>query len=134
MDFVVEFVLGRVLEVDVASQRETAGMKAQDCARQQKTDTAEERLVPIQVFKGNHFGHSRGVDDAGQPWRLRHSAQVLSIIEVEFGPEARARRARARDRMAADLSMLGPKLAAFIGPENVPGEVFTPEARAALLA
>jgi 2-polyprenyl-6-methoxyphenol hydroxylase-like FAD-dependent oxidoreductase len=66
--------------------------------------------------------------------RLRHSAEVLSVIEVEFGPDARERRARVRSRMAMDPMMAAPKLAAFMGPELLPAEAFTPEARAALLA
>lgn len=66
--------------------------------------------------------------------RLRYSAELLSVVEAEFGPAARARRARARARMAADPMMLAPKLAAFIGPELLPAEAFTPEARSALLA
>jgi menaquinone-9 beta-reductase len=66
--------------------------------------------------------------------RLRFSAQVLSAMVAEFGPEARARRRRAQARMAADPTMSLPLAVPMVGPE-VPGpECFTEEFRQRLLA
>lgn len=65
--------------------------------------------------------------------RLRWSAQVLSVMECEFGPDARQRRARALARMADDQILWTPKLAAFAGPEVPPAEGFTDAVRDRLL-
>jgi 2-polyprenyl-6-methoxyphenol hydroxylase-like FAD-dependent oxidoreductase len=62
--------------------------------------------------------------------RLRFSASVLSQLQCEFGPEARERRIRTHERMAADPLLSMPMAAVMIGPE-VPGpEFFTEEHRA----
>lgn len=56
--------------------------------------------------------------------RLRISAQVQSIIENEFGDEARARRQRVHERQAQNPMLRMPQLATIIGPEKVRAEVF----------
>ncbi|MBV9566366.1 MAG: FAD-dependent monooxygenase [Bradyrhizobium sp.] len=57
--------------------------------------------------------------------RLRITAQVATTLRVEFGPQARERRARAGKRMAA--GQLAPLPASLIGPERLPAEAFLPE-------
>jgi 2-polyprenyl-6-methoxyphenol hydroxylase-like FAD-dependent oxidoreductase len=57
--------------------------------------------------------------------RLRFAAQLQSVLYNEFGPEARARRARARGRMAEDPSLGAPLAAVMVGPELIPAEAFT---------
>ena len=64
--------------------------------------------------------------------RLRITAQVATRLRVEFGPEARDRRARAGKRVAA--GQLGPLPASLIGPERLPAEAFLPETIEKLLA
>jgi len=56
--------------------------------------------------------------------RLRFSAKVQSLIENEFGPDARARRKRAYERRTADPMLQLPALATLIGPEKVPAIAF----------
>ncbi|HXN84526.1 MAG TPA: FAD-dependent monooxygenase [Candidatus Binataceae bacterium] len=56
--------------------------------------------------------------------RLRLTASTLSILNVEFGAQARERRMRVRDERARNiLPDTGP--AAFIGPEGLPAEWFS---------
>jgi 2-polyprenyl-6-methoxyphenol hydroxylase-like FAD-dependent oxidoreductase len=64
--------------------------------------------------------------------RLRITAQVATMLRVEFGPEARERRARVGKRMAA--GHLAPLPASLIGPERLPAEAFLPETIDRLLA
>ena len=66
--------------------------------------------------------------------RLRFVAGLDSILENEFGPEAEARRARARERQATDPSLMLWFLSAFAGPDGVPPESFDHSVRARLLA
>ena len=55
--------------------------------------------------------------------RLRLTASSLSIINAEFGEQARARRIKIREeRVRNNLPDLGP--AAFIGPDSMPPELF----------
>ena len=55
--------------------------------------------------------------------RLRLTASTFSILSVEFGDRARARRVRVREeRLRGIFPDLGP--AAFIGPEVLPAEMF----------
>jgi 2-polyprenyl-6-methoxyphenol hydroxylase-like FAD-dependent oxidoreductase len=64
--------------------------------------------------------------------RLRITAQVATTLRVDFGPEARERRARVGKRMAA--GQLAPLPASLIGPERLPAEAFLPETIDRLLA
>src|SRR5665213_188830 len=64
--------------------------------------------------------------------RLRITAQVATRLRVEFGSEARERRARVGKRLAA--GQLGPLPASLIGPERLPAEAFLPETIDKLLA
>ena len=64
--------------------------------------------------------------------RLRITAQVVTMLRVEFGQEARERRARVGKRMAA--GQLAPLRASMIGPERLPAEAFLPETIEKLLA
>ena len=64
--------------------------------------------------------------------RLRITAQVATRLRVEFGSEARERRARVGKRLAA--GQLGPLPASLIGPERLPAEAFLPETIEKLLA
>jgi 2-polyprenyl-6-methoxyphenol hydroxylase-like FAD-dependent oxidoreductase len=64
--------------------------------------------------------------------RLRITAQVATTLRVEFGSEARERRARAGKRVAA--GQLAPLPASLIGPERLPAEAFLPETVEKLLA
>jgi 2-polyprenyl-6-methoxyphenol hydroxylase-like FAD-dependent oxidoreductase len=66
--------------------------------------------------------------------RLRFVAGLDSILENEFGLEAEARRARARERQAADPSLMLWFLSAFAGPDGVPPESFDHSVRVRLLA
>ncbi len=59
--------------------------------------------------------------------RLRYTAHLQSVLANEFGPEARARRVRARERVAARPELGLTRAIVMIGPE-VPGpEAFTDE-------
>jgi hypothetical protein len=64
--------------------------------------------------------------------RLRITAQVVTTLRVEFGQEARERRARVGKRVAA--GQLAPLPASLIGPERLPAEAFFPETIEKLLA
>ncbi len=64
--------------------------------------------------------------------RLRITAQVATTLRVEFGPEARDRRARVGKRVAE--GRLAPLPASLIGPERLPAEAFLPETIDRLLA
>jgi len=66
--------------------------------------------------------------------RLRFSASVVSTLNNEFGPAARARRGRVRDRQMQDPTLLLPLIAAFIGPDSVPAETFEESTRQRLFA
>ena len=64
--------------------------------------------------------------------RLRVTARVATTLRVEFGQEARERRARVGKRVAA--GQLGPLPASLIGPERLPAEAFLSETIDRLLA
>jgi 2-polyprenyl-6-methoxyphenol hydroxylase-like FAD-dependent oxidoreductase len=64
--------------------------------------------------------------------RLRITAQVVTTLRVEFGQEARERRARVGKRVAA--GQLAPLRASMIGPEHLPAEAFLPETIEKLMA
>jgi hypothetical protein len=57
--------------------------------------------------------------------RLRIAARFARQLRVEFGPDAKARRARVTMRAAE--RRLSPYPAVLIGPERLPPEAFLPE-------
>lgn len=57
--------------------------------------------------------------------RLRIVGRLAAKVRVEFGPEARARRARVAQRAAE--RQLSPVPASLIGPERLPAEAYLPE-------
>lgn len=65
--------------------------------------------------------------------RLRFAASLTSVIDAEFGPEAKARRRRHFERTAADPMLGAHGFAVMAGPETLPPEIFTPEHRARVL-
>jgi 2-polyprenyl-6-methoxyphenol hydroxylase-like FAD-dependent oxidoreductase len=65
--------------------------------------------------------------------RLRFAAALVSALDSEFGDEAKARRKRAYRRFA-EAGQLWAGLAAIVGPENLPAEAFSEEARQQALA
>ena len=75
----------------------------------------------------------RYVDERAERMRrLRITARVVTTLRVEFGPEARERRARVGKRVGA--GQLAPFAASLIGPERLPAEAFLPETIDRLLA
>jgi 2-polyprenyl-6-methoxyphenol hydroxylase-like FAD-dependent oxidoreductase len=66
--------------------------------------------------------------------RLRLVASIVSILQNEFGPEASERRRRVHARRMQDPSIILPLMAAFVGPGNVPAEVFAGPVRERFLA
>ncbi len=65
--------------------------------------------------------------------RLRFAASLTSALEVEFGPEAKARRHSYDQRKAADPTLGVHGFAVMAGPEMLPPDFFTPEHRARVL-
>jgi 2-polyprenyl-6-methoxyphenol hydroxylase-like FAD-dependent oxidoreductase len=57
--------------------------------------------------------------------RLRFSTRLLSIYRMEFTEEARRRRLKGRERMAADPELMLPFVAMQKGPFAVPSEAFS---------
>lgn len=74
-----------------------------------------------------------GAERAERMRRLRFCAAITSILDAEFGPEARARRRRHFERSLADPSLGMHGFAVMAGPETLPPEIFTPEHRARVL-
>lgn len=74
-----------------------------------------------------------GAERAERMRRLRFCAGITSVLDAEFGPQARARRRRHFERTAADPSLGMHGFAVMAGPEALPPEVFTPEHRARVL-
>lgn len=66
--------------------------------------------------------------------RLRFVAALDSTLENEFGPDADARRARARARQIDDPALAQWFFSVFAGPEMMPAEAFDDSVRARLLA
>jgi 2-polyprenyl-6-methoxyphenol hydroxylase-like FAD-dependent oxidoreductase len=64
--------------------------------------------------------------------RLRITAGLATKIRVEFGEDAKQRRARVSDRMLE--RQLSPLPAAVIGPERLPAEAYTTETIDRLIA
>ncbi len=65
--------------------------------------------------------------------RLRFAASIQSAFDMEFGPQARERRRRHFEAMAADPSLGLNGLAVMAGPEAAPAEYFTEANRARIL-
>ncbi len=65
--------------------------------------------------------------------RLRLSGRFTSTRDCEFDERARARRLALAGKLMTDPVVTGLSLAAIVGPENVPAEVFSEEAVAAAL-
>jgi menaquinone-9 beta-reductase len=66
--------------------------------------------------------------------RLRFAAQLTAVLANEFGPEARARRKRAHERLAADPELAMSRAIVMVGPELAPPEAFTQERWNAIVA
>lgn len=60
--------------------------------------------------------------------RLRFAAKVQATLDMEFGPEARARRKDVHQRSQADPSLRVQAFAVMAGPETLPAEAFSQEA------
>lgn len=65
--------------------------------------------------------------------RLRFAASLFSVISAEFGPEARARRLRIREKWRQDPTAASAQITAFIGPDLLPPEAFTEQYAKSLL-
>jgi 2-polyprenyl-6-methoxyphenol hydroxylase-like FAD-dependent oxidoreductase len=65
--------------------------------------------------------------------RLRFTAQLTSVLDMEFGEAAAARRLSYHERKMADPSLGMHALAGMAGPESAPAEVFTSAHRARVL-
>jgi 2-polyprenyl-6-methoxyphenol hydroxylase-like FAD-dependent oxidoreductase len=65
--------------------------------------------------------------------RLRFAAAIQAALDMEFGPQAMARRRRHFERSAQDPSVGLHGVAVMAGPEVVPADYFTPESRARVL-
>jgi hypothetical protein len=63
--------------------------------------------------------------------RLRIVGRLASQVRVEFGPDARKRRARVSQRFTEGY--LSPFPATLVGPERLPPEAYLPETIARLI-
>ncbi len=59
--------------------------------------------------------------------RLRITARLTTLRESAFGPEGYSLRHDIHERIAQTPDLAAPFAAAFVGPENLPAEVFAPE-------
>jgi 2-polyprenyl-6-methoxyphenol hydroxylase-like FAD-dependent oxidoreductase len=66
--------------------------------------------------------------------RLRFAAALAATLENEFGPDAAARRERARELQLADPTLMLWFLSAFVGPDALPATAFEASVRERLLA
>lgn len=66
--------------------------------------------------------------------RLRFSARLTSLLNSEFGDEAKARRERAHANTDADPLLQLPSLASMVGPDAVPPQAFDPSVEERLFA
>ena len=66
--------------------------------------------------------------------RLRFCAEVDSIVHVEFGEGPQRRRMAIRERRAKDPAFMMQSAAVMIGPEMLPGELFSDSAKAEIMA
>ena len=58
--------------------------------------------------------------------RLRTTARLASLRDAAFGEEGRRLRSDIHERVSANSELIAPFLAAFIGPDALPAEVFAP--------
>jgi 2-polyprenyl-6-methoxyphenol hydroxylase-like FAD-dependent oxidoreductase len=65
--------------------------------------------------------------------RLRFAAHLTSVLDMEFGEAAAARRLSYHQRRTTDPTLGMHGLAAMAGPENTPAEIFTEAHRARVL-
>ncbi|HPE46918.1 MAG TPA: NAD(P)/FAD-dependent oxidoreductase [Hyphomonas sp.] len=65
--------------------------------------------------------------------RLRFAGQLQSVLDMEFGPAAKARRHSYHTRKATDPTLGMHGFAIMAGPENVPADFFTEDHRARVL-
>lgn len=73
------------------------------------------------------------VERAERMRRLRFTARIQAALDMEFGPEAAARRKDLHDRALADPGLKAHAFAVMAGPETVPAELFTEAHRARVL-
>ncbi len=66
--------------------------------------------------------------------RLRIAAEVQTALVATFTPAGAARRKAFNAAFRADPVLGGPRMAAQLGPDNVPAEAFGPENVARILA
>jgi len=85
-------------------------------------------LLGTRDWSGQAF-RAYAAERAERMRRLRFAASLISTFDSEFGPVARERRQRARERQMQDPSLLLPLMAAFVGPESIPADAFEPETR-----
>jgi 2-polyprenyl-6-methoxyphenol hydroxylase-like FAD-dependent oxidoreductase len=65
--------------------------------------------------------------------RLRFAASITSTLDCEFDGRARERRARYLQRVASEPALAVVLAAVLAGPEQLPAEIFSDEARARIL-
>jgi len=65
--------------------------------------------------------------------RLRFTARIQAALDMEFGPQAAARRKDLHDRALLDPGLKAHAFAVMAGPETVPAELFTEAHRARVL-
>ena len=76
---------------------------------------------------------SYAVERAERMRRLRFTARIQAALDMEFGPEAAARRKDLHVRAQADPGLKAHAFAVMAGPETVPAELFTEAHRARVL-
>jgi 2-polyprenyl-6-methoxyphenol hydroxylase-like FAD-dependent oxidoreductase len=74
-----------------------------------------------------------GEERAERLRRLRFVGQIQAALDMEYGPEAAARRASLFERSVADPGLRLHAFAVLAGPETVPAEAFTEAHRARVL-
>jgi len=91
------------------------------------------KIFEEQVLSGRSIAMPTTARLAATQLRSMRLRQVAAALRpVEFGQEARERRARVGKRVAA--GQLAPLPASLIGPERLPAEAFLPETIEKLLA
>ncbi len=91
------------------------------------------RLVSEILKSGSADFRPYAEERAERMRRLRFAAGITSALDMEFGPEAAARRLSYFERRAADASLGIHAFAIMAGPESVPVDFFTEAHRARVL-